>query len=35
MKNDLTLLLQTPGGGGAAKGREITGNGGKIESVLT
>lgn len=26
MKNDLTLLLEAPGGGGAAKGREITGN---------
>lgn len=27
MKNDLTLLLEVPGGGGATKGREITGNG--------
>lgn len=27
MKNDLTLLLEAPGGGGAAKRREITGNG--------
>lgn len=35
MKNDLTLLLETPGGGGAAKGREIARNEGKIESALT
>lgn len=27
MKNDLTLLLEVPGGGGAAKGSEITGKG--------
>ena len=35
MKNGLTLLLEAPGGGGAAKGGEITGNDeGKTASVL-